>query len=181
MRFFAIIMASTATVAAAAPTEQDGINRGPAPVWAVPSELLAVPDNVGGAVFFRRQDVIVHLDDKGQSQYQGYRVKILQATALQIGNLSLAWNPGAGAPTVHSLKMFRDGQLIDLLPSAKFDILRREDQLEAAKLDGTLTAVFRVPDLRVGDELELQVTTPTSDPTLGRDAAGLVVTSVNEV
>jgi hypothetical protein len=38
--------------------------------------------------------------------------------------------------------------------------LRREDQLEAAMLDGLLTAVLRVPDLRVGDDLEIAYTVP---------------------
>lgn len=126
-------------------------------------------------MFFRRQDVLVHLDDKGQLEYTGYRIKILQPAALAIGNLSIAWNPQAGSPTVHSIKVFRDGQTIDLLPTADFQILRREDQLEAAQLNGMLTAVFRVPDLRVGDELEVELTTPANDPTLGKQAAGILV------
>ncbi|MFK5121493.1 DUF3857 domain-containing protein, partial [Klebsiella pneumoniae] len=66
------------------------------------------------------------------------------------------------------------GQAIDVLASTSFDILRRENQLEAAMLDGVLTAVLRVPDLRVGDELEVDLTVPDSDPTLGADTAGLL-------
>ena len=144
------------------------------PAWAKPSELLLVPENVGGPVFMRRQDVLVHLDDKGQAQYLGYRIKILQSNALQLGNLSIAWNPAAGAPIVHDIKVYRDGQAIDVLQKSSFEILRREDQLEAARLDGTLTAVLRIPDLRVGDELEVGVTTFSNDPTLGNNEAGVL-------
>jgi len=125
----------------------------------------------------RRQDVEVHLSDQGQAQYLGYRLKILQSSALQLGNISIQWNPTAGAPIVHEIKIYRDGQVIDALKDAAFEVLRREDQLEAAKLDGTLTAVFRVPDLRVGDELEVDLTTFTSDPTLGLYESGLLVIS----
>jgi hypothetical protein len=125
-------------------------------------------------VFIRRQDVLVHLNSKGQEQYLGYRIKILHANALQMGNLSLAWNPAAGAPTVHGVKVHRGDETIDVLENTSFEILRREDQLEAARLDGTLTAVLRVPDLRVGDELEVEMTTLASDPSLGKNDAGLL-------
>lgn len=41
-----------------------------------------------------------------------------------------------------------------------------------AMLDGLLTAVLRVPDLRVGDELAFTV--PSHDPTMGADSFGLL-------
>lgn len=136
--------------------------------------MLPLPEATTGAVFFRRQDIEVHLSSQGQLQYQGYRLKILQSSALQLGNISIQWNPASGSPTVHTIKIYRDNQVIDALKDANFEVLRREDQLEAAKLDGTLTAVFRVPDLRVGDELEVDLTTSGSDPTLGPHASGLL-------
>lgn len=151
------------------------IQTGPAPKWAVQSEPMPVPADAAGAVFVRRQDTEVHLDDKGQLLYSGYRIKILHPNALQLGNLSLAWNPAAGSPVVHAIKIHREGQVIDLLKTASFEILRREDQLEAARLDGNLTAVLRVPDLRVGDEIEFGATLRASDPTLGKDDAGLLL------
>ena len=64
---------------------------------------------------------------------------------------------------------------MDVLDRVSFEILRREEQLEAAKLDGVLTAVLRVPDLRVGDELEVSLTTRLNDPTLGPLVSGLLV------
>jgi transglutaminase-like putative cysteine protease len=163
-------------VAVSSPTlaQPNQIKRGPIPAWVHPSDLLPVPENVGGPVFIRRQDVLIHLDEKGQSQHLGYRIKILNSSALQIGNVSLAWNPAAGTPTVHSIKVYRDNQTIDVLEKSSFEVLRREDQLEASRLDGNLTAVLRVPDLRVDDELQVELTTPVSDPTLGKDLAGLL-------
>lgn len=75
---------------------------------------------------------------------------------------------------MHVIKVHRDGEVIDVLKKASFEILRREDQLEVARLDGNLTAVLRVPDLRVGDEIEFGVTIRASDPTLGKEDAGLL-------
>lgn len=134
---------------------------------------------MSGPVFIRRQDVEVHLSDQGQAQYLGYRVKILQSSALQLGNISIAWNPSSDAPIVHEIKLFRDDQVIDIVKDSSFEILRREDQLEMAMLDGTLTAILRIPDLRVGDELEVSLTTFANDPTLRHNEAGLLVLPPN--
>lgn len=153
------------------------VQSGPVPKWAVQSELMPVPADAAGAVFIRRQDTQVHLDDKGQLFYNSYRIKILHSNALQLGNLSLAWNPAAGSPVVHVIKIHRESEVIDILKKASFEILRREDQLEAAWLDGNLTAVLRVADLRVGDEIEVGATIRVSDPTLGKDDAGLLLLS----
>jgi hypothetical protein len=135
---------------------------------------MTAPEDVGGPIFVRRQDVQVQLSTQGQAQYLGYRVKLLQPSALPIGNISITWNPRSGTPIVHGIKVFREGQVIDVLKEASFEVLRRENQLEASMLDGNLTAVLRVPDLRVGDDLEVEVTTFGSDPTLGGNDAGVL-------
>ena len=170
-----MLMAALITVAAPAHSQDQQVRRGPSPAWATASEMLPVPEQVSGPTFVRRQDVETHLTAEGEAQYMGYRIKILQPAALQLGNISIGWNPAAGAPIVHDIKLFRDGRMIDVLKDAPFEILRREDQLEAARLDGTLTAVLRIPDLRVGDELEVNLTLFNSDPTMGPKSAGLLV------
>ncbi len=175
MRVSVLILAA-ALLAGSAHAQPEQVRRGPAPAWATASPLLPVPETVSGALFVRRQDVEVRLSDKGLAQYSGYRIKILQSSALTLGNISIAWNPTGDAPIAHEIKIFRDGQVIDVLKDASFEILRREDQLEAAKLDGTLTAVLRVPDLRVGDELEVDLTTFAKDPTLKYNAGLLLLT-----
>jgi len=164
---------------ASARAGDDQVQRAPAPVWAVPSELMEVPADASGLLFVRRQDVIAHLDAQGQAEYLGYRMRILHANALQLGNISIAWNPVSGPPVVHMIKVHRGGETIDVLAKASFEILRREDQLEAAKLDGVLTAVLRVPDLRVGDELEVALTTRSNDPTLAKQDSGLLFLLAN--
>lgn len=171
----ALLLAASMIVADPTWAQTEQVRRGPVPTWATPSTLLPLPATTTGPVFSRRQDVEVHLSEKGQAQYLGYRIKLLDPAALQLGNISIAWNPGAGAPIAHGIKVFRDGQVFDVLKDATFEILRREDQLEAAKLDGTLTAVLRVPDLRVGDELEVDMTVFSSDPGLGHNEAGILM------
>lgn len=151
------------------------VQRGPVPEWALPSEPLPVPQDATGMVFMRRQDVVVHLGARGTAQHSGFQARILHPNALEMGNITVSWDPAAGAPTVHAIRVHRDGQIIDVLAGTAFEVLRREENLEAAQLNGTLTAVLRVPDLRVGDDLEVAVTTLQKDPTLGLDDAGLLL------
>jgi hypothetical protein len=142
------------------------VPQGPAPAWAVPSEPLPVPADAAGLIFVRQQDALVHLDDHGQSTFLAQRIVLLHPQALQLGNVGFAWNPASGTPTVHALRVHRGGETIDVLETTQFEIIRREDQLEQSMLTGLLTAVLKVPDLRVGDELEVAYTLPTGDPTL---------------
>jgi transglutaminase-like putative cysteine protease len=166
MRISVSIVGACLLVAGPAGAQSDQVQRAPVPDWVAPAELMSVPADATGLMFLRRNEVLTHLDQQGQAQYQGYRVKILHSNALQLGNLAIAWNPAAGAPTVHMVKIYRQNEVIDVLRTTSFEILRREDQLEAARLDGLLTAVLRVPDLRVGDELEVGLTIRVNDPTL---------------
>lgn len=116
----------------------------------------------------------MHLNGPVQAGYFGYRIKVLQPAALQIGNIGVSWNPTAESPMVHRITVHRDGAAIDVLKDARFEVLRREDQLEAAHLDGNLTAVLRIPDLRVGDELEVEITSFERDPATGAFHSGLM-------
>ncbi len=169
------LLAGAALFGSEALAQNDAVDFGPSPEWAVTSELLPVPEDASGLVFIRRQDVLVHLDARGQASYQNQTVRILHPQALQAGNIAIAWNPAVGAPVVHALRVHRDGAIVDVLESARFEVLRREDQLEQAMLEGVLTAVLRVPDLRVGDDLEFAYTVRTEDPTLGPQNAGALM------
>lgn len=175
MRFSIIaLVATTALYSTPAAAQGDEVLRGAMPGWVQPSAPIALPDNPQGVVYVRRSDTQVHFDDEGQLTYVGQRFHILNSQGLQAGNVGLVWNPAVGSPTVHGLKVHRDGSVIDVLQDNEFEILRREDQLEQAMLDGMLTAVLRVPDLRVGDELEFDYTTRSNDPTLGSDSFGVL-------
>ena len=154
--------------------QPDEIAFGPAPDWAQPSEKRPVPDDADGMLYLRANNYVAHIHSGGQQSYFDQTVRILTSQALQAGNIALRWNPAAGKPVIHALQITRDGAVIDVLKSTEFQILRREEQLETAMLDGLLTATLKVPDLRVGDDLTLAYSLPASDPTLRDVSYGLL-------
>lgn len=174
LRIFVSLLLASVLPSFPALAASDQVVRGPVPAWVDQAELMSVPADASGMIFVRRQDAVIHLDQRGQQQHVGFRIKILHSNALQIGNIALSWNPAEGSPMVHAINVYRGAEVIDVLKTTSFEVLRREDQLEAARLDGVLTAVLRVPDLRVGDELEVSYTTRIGDPTLGTHDAGIL-------
>lgn len=75
------------------------------------------------------------------------------------GTLQIPWQPERADLIIHKVEIIRSGKTIDALAgSQKFTVLRRENNLESAVLDGTLTAVLQPEGLQVGDTLHLAFT-----------------------
>lgn len=86
----------------------------------------------------------------------------------QAGTLQFPWEPTGGDLIVHKVEILRGGETIDVLKAGqKFTVLRREQMLERAQMNGLLTATMAVEGLRVGDVLRVVVSTVRRDPALG--------------
>ena len=91
----------------------------------------------------------------------------------QAGNLLLTWNPVTDSLTIHRARILRGGRTIDLLAGGKtFTVLRRESNLEAAMIDGELTATLQPEGLQVGDVLDLAYTVSRDEPALAGHSEG---------
>lgn len=92
--------------------------------------------------------------------YTEMAIFIQNAQGLQgLGNITLPWRPEQSDLIVHKVIIRRGDIVIDLLAAGhRFTVLRRETNLEAAILDGTLTAVMQAEGLAVGDILDVAFT-----------------------
>jgi len=76
-----------------------------------------------------------------------------------LGNVALPWQPDRSELIIHTVRILRGGTVIDLLAGGRtFTVVRRENGLESAMLDGVLTAVMQAEGLAVGDILDLSYT-----------------------
>jgi transglutaminase-like putative cysteine protease len=142
---------------------EESVVLGPAPSWVVPVATPASPANAGG-LDVRLLDYQTRIDAEGVHQYGRQIYRITSPAALQaLGTVAVTWQPAYGRATANTLVIRRGDQRIDVLKSgATFNVIRREAALEQAfQLNGLLTAVLQVPDLRVGDELEVGFTIDT--------------------
>ncbi|MEM6826653.1 MAG: DUF3857 domain-containing protein [Pseudomonadota bacterium] len=88
----------------------------------------------------------------------------------QFGTLSAGWLPDKGDLTIHRAELLRGDEVINLLSGTeKFEVLRREQQLENRMLDGALTATMPVSGAQIGDTLRLAYSTTLRDQALSNE------------
>jgi len=145
----------------------DKVLTGKAPEWVSPASLDGLDVERGPAeLIFDSQH---RLEDGVAYSYYDNAVRIDNSqTLVEHNTLSIGWLPDKGDLTVHRLEIYRDGEVIDLLASgSEFDVIRREQGLEARLLDGELTATLAIPGLRVGDVLRTAYSVSIDDQALG--------------
>jgi hypothetical protein len=109
-----------------------------------------------------------HLEAGAQTSYFEYAGRIQTPAGLNAGNLSIPWRPDTDVLTVHKLVIRRGAETINVLASGQtFTVVRREQNLEMAMLDGVLTANIQPEGLQVGDIIDLAYSITTHDPVLG--------------
>ena len=166
--FVALLFAGISSSALAG----DQIGFGPAPAW-VQSTKIPDPGTVkdGPAVLPLLFAQHVRVEPGRTSVHSDVAMKFLTPEGLAAGTIAVQWRPDKDDINVHRLVVLRDGKEIDLLKAGKkFELLRREANLEQATLDGQITAVMQPNDLRVGDTIILSMTLTSADPVLGRHA-----------
>lgn len=154
-------------VGLAAAAEQ--LEFGPIPAWVKPVEPPAkVAKPSEAAILSLLQDRQYNFGAGADESFFESVMRIQTPQGLEaLGTLSLAWKPDTDVLTVHKVHVLRGGQVIDVLGTGQtFTILRRENNLEYAALDGVLTAVIQPTGLQVGDTLDFAFTLKRSEPVL---------------
>ncbi|HWK40940.1 MAG TPA: DUF3857 domain-containing protein [Croceibacterium sp.] len=167
MKSFARLMAATALVCSAPVFAGDKVLYGPAPGWVSEASLDDVKADRPPAQLIA--DFQHRLESGVVRSYYDSAVRIDNSQMLMEQNtLSIGWLPDKGDLTVHRLEIHRDGEVIDLIrDGADFDVIRREQGLEARLLDGELSATLAIPGLRVGDVLRTAYSVSVKDQALG--------------
>ncbi len=144
----------------------DTPNYRPAPDWVVDTAIPKSSPEATGPTELLLQDVQIKFDELGRHLYTRTVVAIRTDAGLNaLGNLGFSWNPVLEDLTLHRVAIRRDGKILDLLDGGKsVAVLRREENLDQAKLDGALTASLQPAGLQVGDILEIASSTTRLDP-----------------
>lgn len=145
---------------------------GPVPVWVKPMPAtVPVADSLAASAAVRllnvdqqiRFDPATGLNDFVHTQFKVQSPQGLTA----MGTLTYSWKPDTDTLVVHNIHILRGTQVIDVFAGGReFTILRRENNLEYAALNGVLTATIQPEGLQVGDILDVAYTLTRKDPVL---------------
>ena len=145
---------------------------GPVPSWVKRQTLPALPAPDQAAARLIMMDNQTRFERDGSViRYRELAVQVQTSDGLAAGNVAVAWRPDMDDITIHQLQLVRGGKVIDVLAAGKnFTVIRRETDLEAAKLDGILTATLQIDGVEVGDIVLMSTSVVTRDPVMGSHA-----------
>lgn len=110
---------------------------------------------------------------KTREAYYHYAQKILSEKGLETNSsISETYDPTFQTLTFHSIVIHRNGERINKLATNEFQVLRREENLDRLIYDGSLSAIYNVTDLQVGDVLEYSFTYKGWNPAFGNNFIG---------
>ncbi|WP_343527657.1 tetratricopeptide repeat protein [Sphingomonas sp.] len=168
MKLFLIALVGTSALTQVAQAADKPVIA-PVPAWVktvTPAPIPAKADEMPIRLLLSDQQVL--LDKEGTETVFGRTVIQIQTPqGLAAGNISIPWRPETDTLTVHKLLIRRGDTVIDVLASGQtFTVVRREQNLESATLDGVLTANIQPEGLQVGDTLEIATSVTSRDPVM---------------
>ena len=153
----------------------DKLQFGSPPSWVVPQTIPAVATKAADApAAILLSDQQARLQPGKSTSYVEVAIKLQSAEGLSSGNIAFPWQPEFDTVTVNKVHIIRGGRVIDVLASGQtFSVARRETNLDAATLDGSLTAVLHPEDLQVSDVVDYAVTIEHADPVMKNHTEGV--------
>ncbi len=94
----------------------------------------------------------------------------------ELAQWKLNFDPGTQHVVIHSLTVIRDGARVDYAQVERFRFLQREGQMERSlSIDGSITVVVIMEDVRIGDIIDLGYTIRTTPRVLAHRSSFLTV------
>ncbi|WP_095011334.1 DUF3857 domain-containing protein [Tsuneonella mangrovi] len=168
MKYQYYFLAATSVACLSAPAiAGDTVIYAPPAKWVAPKSLDDAEKSGPAVALLDKQ---IHMEGGTVSTYQDSAIRLSTPTMLtQAGTIKAQWMPDKGDLIVHRIELIRDGKTIDLIKQgAKFEVLRREKNLEKREVDGSRTATLVVPGAQVGDILRISYTITLKDQALGQ-------------
>ena len=154
----------------AADWSASGYTQAPVPTWVIPTQAGTMSPNadaVGGQhhLLVDRQ---YRDDGKSVAFYFHHVTEVVgQAGLSDNSNLSISYDPSYERLQMHKATVFRDGVETDRLEQARVDVARTEDSSHLDLLNGAVTALVVLPDVRIGDRVAVSYTVHGRNPVFG--------------
>ncbi len=107
-----------------------------------------------------------HLKAEEQATYYRTVYRITSETALQSGGrVTWTYDPAYEELTLHHVRLIRDGVVQERLSEGALQVIQQERELDRHILNGHLTALVLLEDVRVGDVIDYAATRRGWNPT----------------
>lgn len=148
--------------------EQNGYRYGvePTPEWVEPQALPTQPPTADQGMRQWLQEWQLNWQEAEPVRYIRLVRDVVSANGIgAVAKYQLEFDPNYQALTIHALRIKRAGQWSDRASGKAIELLRRESNLDSSdQYDGSVTLSINLPDVRVGDMVELAYSIKGSNP-----------------
>ncbi len=156
-------------------TAQSKVLQARTPAWVTPHEYNNVPDTAETANGYAYLLISRQWQLETKEEYCKFVMKVTAEEGLSIvASINEYFDPSFQKLTFHEINIIRNGNTINRLDPAKFDVLRREEEMERAIYDKSVSAIYNLPDVRVGDIVEYSFTRKGWNPAFGDHSFGTI-------
>ncbi len=143
--------------------EASGIARGEVPDWLAPRDVPeATPEiishSAGGVAWLMTDWQVRAVEGGYQSHFRSVQQVTDRSGLESAGAIQIEFDPHDEDVTLNYVHVIRNGKVIDHTDDLKLNLIQREDGLNNGLLDGRVSAVGNISDVRVGDVVDYATT-----------------------
>ncbi len=138
------------------------VTKAPRPDWA--SDRSIEPfgadraDEFQYGIAYLLVDRQIRQTDVGFEYARRLSYEVVDRTGLEeAARITATFDPSEDSMSFNFVRILRDGEIIERLDEAEITLLRQEERLDSSLLDGDITALIQLEDVRVGDIIDYSV------------------------
>ena len=162
--------------AAGAANAVDGKERvsiGAIPEWVEKAVVRDFGRRSGAPVTCLLRDSRIHVPSRTIYTRTVTRLEGSQAVQ-QLSRVELPFDPHTRSLVIHSIAIFRNGTLKNMAELDRIEIIRREQGLESGIVNGEVSALLLLKDVRIGDVLDVEFSTVDGGSLFADDISWIV-------
>jgi len=128
------------------------------PEWVEKATVKNFDRRAGAPVTCLLRDCRVHVPSRTVYTRNVMRLEGSQAVQ-QMSRVDLPFDPHTRSLVIHSISIFRNGNLKNLAKLEDIEVIRREQGLESGIVNGEVSALLLLKDVRIGDVLDVEFST----------------------
>lgn len=147
----------------------------PIPDWVqavdAPQQLSINPESASAMLLYDKQILT-------GARHVNFTHEVSQALTMvgvsDISEIDISFNPAYQTLNLHRVAVIHQGQVRDLTASVPVRVIQREESLSDRVQDGVSTALISIPNVQVGDRVELAYSVDGVNPVFGQRHFGIV-------
>lgn len=153
---------------------QPAVSEGKVPAWVTAYEYTnSISNTVETSNGYAYLLISKQSNLETKELYCEYVMKVTSAEGLSmVSSINESFDPSFYKIIFHKLNVIRNGKKINRLDVARFDVIRREEDMDRAVYDKSVNAIYNLPDVRVGDIVEYSFTRKGSNPVFNDHSFG---------